>query len=176
MKLIIAVAITAILLIFIQYNILIKLKLKVKQSKSGIDIYLQQRFDLIPNLVQVVKGYMNYEKDLFENITTLREQYFQTKEISISEDLNNKINNIIITAENYPELKSSEQFLELQKKLTKIENELQAARRIYNLSVTNYNTKIHTVPFNIIAKICNFKEESLFQIDNEAKGHVSASL
>ena len=176
MKIAIIIAIVVILLIFMQYNKLIKLKLKVKQSKSGIDVYLQQRFDLIPNLVQIVKGYMNYEKDLFENIAKLREKYFQTKGITVSEDLNNKINTIIITAENYPELKANEQFLELQKKLTKIENQLQAARRIYNLNVTKYNTKIHIIPFNIIAKICGFQEAQLFQINDEAKNNPPIDL
>lgn len=107
------------------------MKLKVKQSKSGIDVYLQQIFDLIQNLVNTVKGYMNYEKETFENITKLRTQYNETKDIKVSEELNNQINKILAVAENYPNLKASEQFLELQKNLSKIESQLQAARRLY---------------------------------------------
>lgn len=155
------------LIVFIQYNSLTKLKMNVKQSKSGIDVYLQQRFDLIPNLVQVVKEYMNYEKETLQTIIELRAQYNNTKDIKVSETLNNKLNNIIAIAENYPELKASEQFLNLQKNLSKIESQLQAARRIYNNDVTKYNTKINIIPYNIIANIFGFEEEYLFQISDE---------
>lgn len=159
--------------IIFQYNQLIKLKTQVKQSKGTIDVYLQQRFDLIPNLVQVVKGYANFEASTFENITKLRSQYNQTKKIEISEKLNNSINTILLTAEQYPNLKADEQFSYLQKMLTKIENELQAARRLYNLSVTKYNTKINTIPFNIVAKVFNFKKEPLFEIEAESTKNIN---
>jgi LemA protein len=165
-----------IVLIFTSYNTLTKLKLKVKQSKSTIDVYLQQRFDLIPNLVNTVKGYMNYEKETFENITKLRTQYNETKSIKVSEELNNQINKIIAIAENYPELKSSEQFLNLQKNLSKIESQLQAARRLYNNDVTKYNTKISVIPYNIIAMIFGFNEEDLFQIEEGAKENISITI
>ena len=165
-----------ILLVFIQYNQLAKLKLRVEQSKSGIDVYLQQRFDLIPNLVNTVKEYMDYEKETFENITKLRNQYNETKNIKISEELNNQINQIVAVAENYPELKASEQFLNLQRNLSKIESQLQAARRIFNNDVTKYNTKINIVPYNIIAILFGFNEESLFQINDETKNNISVDL
>ena len=165
-----------ILLVFIQYNQLTKLKLRVEQSKSGIDVYLQQRFDLIPNLVNTVKEYMDYEKETFENITKLRNQYNETKNIKISEELNNQINQIVAVAENYPELKASEQFLNLQRNLSKIESQLQAARRIFNNDVTKYNTKINIVPYNIIAILFVFNEESLFQINDETKNNISVDL
>ncbi len=165
-----------ILLVFIQYNQLTKLKLRVEQSKSGIDVYLQQRFDLIPNLVNTVKEYMDYEKETFENITKLRNQYNETKNIKISEELNNQINQIVAVAENYPELKASEQFLNLQRNLSKIESQLQAARRIFNNDVTKYNTKINIVPYNIIAILFGFNEESLFQINDETKNNISVDL
>ena len=152
------------------------MKLKVKQSKSGIDVYLQQRFDLIPNLVNTVKGYMTYEKETFENIVKLRTQYNETKDIKVSEELNNQINKIIAVAENYPELKVSEQFLNLQKNLTKIESQLQAARRIYNNDVTKYNTKIKIIPYNIIAILFGFSEEDLFKINEEAKNNISVEI
>ncbi len=165
-----------VILIFAQYNTLTKLKLKVKQSKSSIDVYLQQRFDLIPNLVNTVKGYMNYEKEALERITTLRTQYNETKDIKVSEELNNQINKILAVAENYPNLKASEQFLELQKNLSKIESQLQAARRLYNNDVTKYNTKIHVIPYNIIAMLFRFDEESLFQIDESASPNITVDL
>lgn len=154
-----------ILLILSMYNYLIKLRLRVKQSKSVIDVYLQQRFDLIPNLVNVVKGYINYEKEVLENLTKLRMEFNNTKNISVSEELNNQLNRIIIKAEDYPDLKANDQFLNLQKNLSKMESQLQAARRLYNNDVTKYNTKIRVIPFNLIAFVCGFKEEKLFEID-----------
>lgn len=167
MIILVVLVVIIVLIVFIQYNSLTKLKMNVKQSKSGIDVYLQQRFDLIPNLVQVVKEYMNYEKETLQTIIELRAQYNNTKDIKVSETLNNKLNNIIAIAENYPELKASEQFLNLQKNLSKIESQLQAARRIYNNDVTKYNTKINIIPYNIIANIFGFEEEYLFQISDE---------
>ncbi len=172
----IVIVVILIVLVFISYNTLTKLKLKVKQSKSGIDVYLQQRFDLIPNLVSVVKGYINYEEATVENITILRTQYNETKNIKVSEELNNKINQIIAVAENYPELKASEQFLNLQKNLTKIESQLQAARRIYNNDVTKYNTKINVIPYNIISMLFGFSEEDLFEINEDAKNNISVEI
>lgn len=164
------------LIIIIQYNVLVKIKQRVKQSKSGIDVYLQQRFDLIPNLVETVKGYVNYEKEALEKIAELRTQYNKTKDLKVSEELNNKVNQIIAVAENYPELKASEQFLNLQKSLSKMESQLQAARRIYNNDVTTYNTKISVVPYNIIASIFRFKEEELFKIEEEARNNISVNM
>ena len=173
----IGLVVIIILVLLIQYNSITKLKMKVKQSKSGIDVYLQQRFDLIPNLVKVVKGYMDYEKETLQKIIELRTQYNETKDIKISETLNNQLNNIVAVAENYPELKASEQFLNLQKNLSKIESQLQAARRIYNNDVTKYNTKINIIPYNIIATIFGFEEEYLFQISKEnAKNNIDIKI
>ena len=172
----IIILVILVLIIFVQYNTLTKLKLKVKQSKSGIDVYLQQRFDLLPNLVNTVKGYLNYETEAFENIAKLRAQYNKTKDIKVSEELNNQMNRMLAVAENYPNLKASEQFLELQKNLSKIESQLQAARRLYNNDVTKYNTKISVIPYNIIAMLFGFKEEYLFQIDENAKQNIGVNL
>ena len=164
---ILGIVIILFLIILKQYNTLIKLKMKVKQAKSGIDVYCQQRFDLIPNLIETVKGYMKHEKEVVNNITRLRTEYNNTKDLEVSQELNRQINSIIAIAENYPELKASEQFLNLQKNLEKIESQLQAARRIYNNDVTNYNTKISVVPYNIIASIFKFKSYSLFELEDE---------
>ena len=164
---IIAIVIISILL---KYNKLIRLKNAVKQSQSGIDIYLNQRFDLIPNLVECVKGYTSHEKDVLENITKLRAQYIKnSRNIKKAEELNNSLNGILTIAEGYPELKSSDQFLNLQKNLERIESQLQAARRIYNEDVTIYNTTIESIPTNLIAKIFSFKQAELFQIEEYKK-------
>ena len=166
MAILIIVIILIVVLFFIQYNTIVKLRMKVKQSKSGIDVYCKQRFDLIPNLVSVVKAYQRYEEEMFTNIIKLRNSYYITKDIKVGEQIENQLTKIILVVENYPELKASERFLNLQKNLEKMESQLQAARRIYNNDVTKYNTKINIVPYNIIAKIFNFKEETLFEIED----------
>lgn len=174
---IIWILIGIIAVLFYQYNKLVKLKMKVKQSKAGIDVYLQQRFDLIPNIIESVKSYMKYEQQLIENLTQLRVEYNKTKDIKIGEELNNKLNTLVATAENYPDLKASELFLNLQENLVKMESQLQAARRIYNIDVTNYNIKINIVPYNIVARMFGFKEEALFEIENyEARKNIKAEI
>ena len=161
----------------ILYNQLVTAKNKVKEAESGIDVYLNQRFDLIPNLVECVKSYSKHEQGLFEEIAKLRNIYSNDKNnIKNAERLNNKMNQIIAVAENYPELKASEQYLNLQKTLTKLESQLQAARRIYNNEVTNYNNKISVVPSNLIALIFGFKEAKLFEIEEYKRENVNINL
>ena len=166
---ILLIALIIIPIVFVQYNMLIKLKMNVNRSRSIIDVYLKQRFDLIPNLVKVVKGYMNHENETLENVTKLRNAYDKNGDIKISQELNDEINKIISVAENYSDLKADKQFLNIQKNLTKIESQLQAARRLYNNDVTRYNTRITIFPLNIIARIFGFKEEQLFYIKDEDK-------
>lgn len=165
-----------ILYIITKYNGFKKKRLQVEQAKKAIDIYLKQRFDLIPNLVEVVKGEKEYEKEVLENLTKLRSE--ATKEHGLQEKakLNNEYNKILLLAENYPNLKSNASFLNLQKQLTKMENQLQAARRIYNVEVTEYNTKIVTVPTNIIAGLFGFKQVEYFEVKDEEKENVEINL
>lgn len=173
---ILIILIILLLIILKQYNSLVKLKNKVQQAESGIDVYLNQRFDLIPNLVECVKGYAKHEQQVLENITQLRAEYSKSKNLKEAEKLNNGINQVIAIAEQYPELKASEQFLNLQRNLSKIESQLQAARRIYNNEVTKYNTKITTVPSNIIAGLFGFKEANLFTIEEYKKENIKIDL
>lgn len=176
MVVLIVVIVIILLVILSKYNKLVKQKNSVKQAQSGIDVYLNQRFDLIPNLVECVKGYAKHEEQVLEKITQLRAKYSKSKDLKEAEKLNNGINQIIAVAEQYPELKASEQFLNLQKNLSKLESQLQAARRIYNNEVTDYNTLINTVPTNILAKIFNFKEAELFKIEDYKKENVQVEL
>ena len=176
MVVLIVVIVIILLIILGKYNKLVKQKNSVKQAQSGIDVYLNQRFDLIPNLVEVVKGYAKHEEQVLEKITQLRAKYSKSKDLKEAEKLNNGINQVIAVAEQYPELKASEQFLNLQKSLSKMESQLQAARRIYNNEVTAYNTTINTVPTNIIAKMFNFKEAELFTIEDYKKENIQVDL
>ena len=172
------IVVIIVLAILSKYNSLVKIRNKVKQAESGIDVYLNQRFDLIPNLVECVKGYSKHEKDVLDGIVKLRTEYMNNKNADLkqAEKLNNNMNQIIAVAESYPELKASEQYLNLQKNLSKIESQLQAARRIYNNEVTKYNTKINTVPTNIIAKLFEFKEANLFTVEEYKKENIEIDL
>ncbi|MCI8290921.1 MAG: LemA family protein [Clostridia bacterium] len=176
MEPIILILILIFIILLAIYNGLIKKRNAVKQSRSSIDVYLTQRFDLIPNLVECVKGYAKHEKEVFENITKLRTEYNETKNLDKASELNNKINNLLVIGENYPELKSSENFLNLQKNLSKMEDQLQAARRLYNMDVTTYNTSLQMFPSNIIATIFRFKEETLFKIEPEKTENIKIDL
>lgn len=176
MELIIMILIVFFTIILIIYNNLIKKRNAVKQSRSSINIYLLQRFNLIPNLVECVKGYAKHEKEIFENITKLRTEYEQKKQLEKASQLNTQINNLLLISENYPNLKSSENFLNLQKNLAKIEDQLQAARRLYNTDVTNYNTSLQTFPNNLIASLFHFKPEELFNISPNEGNNVHIKL
>ncbi len=176
MTILIIIAILLITLLTL-YNNLVKAQNRVKQAESGIDIYLNQRFDLIPNLVECVKAYSKHEQTIFTEIANLRSAYMkQPNNLKSAENLNNKLNQLIAVAENYPELKASEQYLNLQNTLTKLESQLQAARRIYNSEVTNYNDKITLVPSNVVAKLFGFKEAKLFEIEEYKKENINIKL
>lgn len=157
-----------------KHNKFVSLRQKVNQARGGIDVYLKQRFDLIPNLVETVKGYKNYEEEVIEKITKLRYDFDNRdeKDIKQSEDLNERYTRVLAIVENYPELKASESFVNLQKALSKVESQLQAARRIYNSEVTVYNTEILKFPSNVIAALFGFKEENLFEITSSEKENI----
>ncbi|MBR1883601.1 MAG: LemA family protein [Clostridia bacterium] len=168
---IIVIIIAVLLIIIVQYNSMVSLKKKVEQSSSSIEVYLKQRFDLLPNLVETVKAYAKYEKETLEKIIEMRKQYMNnSSDLEEGARLNNECDKVVFLAEKYPELKADAQFLNLQKNLSKLESQLQAARRIYNSNVTIYNTKISVFPNNILAGIFGFKTANLFNInENEAK-------
>lgn len=178
------VFITVILALFIYvlvtYNNLIKSKNIVQEAFSTMDVYLKKRWDLVPNLVEVVKGYAEHEKDVLNEITTLRSDKYQDmsidKKINVNEQLTQDISKIIIISENYPDLKASENFLELSGELTKIEDEIANSRKYYNGAVRIYNTKIQVFPNNIIAKLFNFKGSNMFEASSDEKNNVKVDL
>lgn len=173
---IICIVIFILLFILSTYNGLVKKRNAVKQSRSSIDVYLTQRFDLIPNLIETVKGYAAHEKEIFESITKLRSEYNQTKDLSKASLLNSQIDKVLLIGENYPDLKASENFLHLQKSLTRMEDQLQAARRLYNIDVTAYNTSLQTFPTNLISGILGFKEESLFELEPGKDANIKVNI
>ena len=161
------IVIIAIIYILVIYNIIIKQLNSVKHAKSSIDVYLTQRFDLIPNLVECVKGYTKYEKDLFDKIITLRTEFMIERKLKKGSLLDREINKIMVILEDYPDLKANEQFLNLQKNLTKMENQIQSARRIYNNEVEKYNILFTVFPNNIISKVFKLNIQEFFQMEGE---------
>lgn len=166
------ILLVAALLIFLaicigMYNSLVSAHEKVKRSKSNIDVFLKKRFDLIPNLEQVVKGYVKHEKDVLVEITKLRTEFEKNGDISVANELNSKMSELLVLVENNPQLKSSELFVNFQRELADVEDEIQAVRRIYNSSVTKFNTKIKQVPYNFFNMFLRYKEEELLKFDTE---------
>ena len=170
------VILVVVLLVILEYNKFVDLRNKIKQSRSSIDVYLNQRFDLIPNLVECVKGYMKYEAETFAKIAEMRSKYQQDKNLKTGAEINNQVNRIMAIGEENPSLQASEQFLNLQRNLTKMESQLQAARRVYNGDVTLYNTSISTFPNNVFAGIFGFKEEDLFVIVEYKKENINIDM
>ena len=173
--LIIVIIITGILLI--DYNRLVRKNNKVKERQSHIDVLLNQRFDLIPNIVETVKGYTKHESSTLEELVNLRSSY-NNKGFSIeeTEEADKKFNNIMMLAESYPDLKANTQFLSLQNSLNDIENKLNYARTSYNDAVTSYNNLVESVPSNVVAKMFSFEKKELFKIDEEKKANVKVNF
>ena len=165
---IIVVIIAALVLI---YNGLVQARNKVKNAWSQIDVQLQRRFDLIPNLVESVKGYMAHEEATLTKVTELRTAWANVSTVSEKAELDNELSGalktIMAVSENYPDLKANQNFSELQEELRNTENKISYARQFYNDSVTMYNTKLQVVPTNIVAGMFHFTEEPLFKVDSD---------
>jgi len=162
------------------YNNLVQSKILVDEGWSGIDVQLKRRYDLIPNLVETVKGYSIHEKETLTKITELRSVAMDAKTIEEKGVAENQISGALKTlfavAENYPDLKANQNFLDLQKTLTDIEAELQGARRYYNGTVRDYNTKIMVFPNSVLAGMFNFKAREFFAAEEEAKANVKVDF
>lgn len=169
-----------ILLLFavITYNKLVKQKNNVHASFSTVDVMLKKRHDLIPNLVASVKSMMKYEQELLEKVTSLRTQATGFNSISkerqeIENSLSDTLGKLQITMENYPDIKSDKNVLQLQAALNDVEEQISAARRIYNNAVKNYNNAIQTVPSNFVALAFNFQKENFFEVSTTERENVS---
>ena len=166
---IIAIIIAIIVIwLIITFNGLVKLKNRGKEAWADIDVRLKRRYNLIPNLVETVKGYAAHEKIVFEKVTEARSKAMGAKNIKEKGEaenlLTNTLKSLFAVSENYPELKASENFLELQKELRDTEDKIQAARRFYNGNVRDLNIKIESFPANTVATIFAFKRMELFEL------------
>lgn len=167
--------------VMITYNSLVSTRNNVHNAWSQIDVELQRRFDLIPNLVETVKGYMNHEESVLTKVTELRSSWGNASSISEKAKLENELTStlsaISVVAENYPDLKANANFMSLQEELSNTESKIAYSRESYNNVTTAYNTKLEIFPNNIIAGMFNFKSEELFKVDNEeAKQNVKVSF
>lgn len=155
------------------YNRLVRLVNYVREAWSGIDVQLKKRHDLIPLLVQTVRAYASHERTLLEAITSLRTQGMSASSIKETEtaevELSKALGKLFMVVENYPELKASQNFLELQRDISKVENDLQKARRYYNGTVRNYNILIEQFPSSLVAKIAGHGQKEFFDIGNESE-------
>lgn len=165
---IIIVAVIVVLSIIGIYNSFIKLTNRAKEAWADIDVQLKRRYDLIPNLMETVKGYMAHERGVLEKVTEARTRAMgatTTKEHEQSENmLAGALKTLFAVAENYPQLRASENFLELQRELSDTEDKIQAARRFYNANVRDLNIKVESFPSNIIARWFGFKKMELFEL------------
>lgn len=174
MALWIVIIVVAIIVIAIvaMYNGLVKLNVRSDEAWSDINVQLKRRYDLIPNLVETVKGYAKHEKEAFENVTKARAEALGAKSMDDKAKAENvltgALKSVFAVAEAYPELKASENFSELQTELTDTEDKIQAARRFYNSNVRELNIAIQSFPTNIFANMLGFKKKELFGLDDEA--------
>ena len=156
------------------YNGLISRRNRAKEAISDIDVQTKRRYDLIPNLIETVKGYMTHEKTILENVTKARTAAQSAggnplDKVQAENVLSSTLKTLFAVSENYPELKANANFLELQRELADTENKIQAARRFYNSTVMELNNKIQSFPSNIIANAFRFREEKFFEVSSEAE-------
>ena len=168
---ILGIVVVLIIAVIGMYNSLVQSKIKVDNAWSQIDVQLQRRFDLIPNFVETVKGYMTHEKETFEKIASLRTSWANANSVSEKAELDNQLSTtlktIMAVSENYPELKANQNFSELSEELRNTENKISFSRQFYNDTVTMYNTKLQVFPSNIIAGMFNFKARDLFKAESD---------
>ena len=176
----IIVLVLAVLFVVGIYNGLITLKNRVDEAWSDIDVQLKRRYDLIPNLINTVKGYATHEKELLEKVTEARTAAMSAQAPAEKQGAENALSGTLKTlfavSENYPDLKANQNFLELQRELTDTEDKIQASRRFYNGNVRDFNTKIETFPSNIIAGMLNFVKRDFFAADEAERENVTVQF
>ncbi|HGC8458980.1 TPA: LemA family protein [Streptococcus agalactiae] len=171
----ILIAIIALFVIWliVAYNSLVRSRMHTKESWSQIDVQLKRRNDLIPNLIETVKGYVAYEGKTLEKIAELRAQVAKAntpaEAMTASNELTRQLSSILAVAENYPDLKANNSFVKLQEELTNTENKISYSRQLYNTTTSNYNVKLETFPSNIVGKLFGFKPSQFLETPEEEK-------
>lgn len=177
---ILAILIVVALWIMAIYNGLIKSKNRVDEAWSDMDVQLKRRYDLIPNLVNTVKGYATHEKELFEKVTEARTRAMNAgsteEKVQAENALSGTLKSLFAVSENYPDLKANQNFLELQRELTDTEDKIMASRRFYNGNVRDFNTKIQVFPTNMIAGALKFSAREFFEAEEKEKENVKVEF
>jgi LemA protein len=172
MLIVFAVVLTFFLVAVAQYNRLVRARQLAQEGLSGIDVQLKRRADLIPNLLETVKGYMGHERQVLERVTELRAQSLKAGSLSekgqVEGMLSRALGNLFAVAENYPDLKASQNFLDLQKSLADIEEQLQLSRRYYNGAVRALNILVESFPSNLVARLFGFSQLEYFELEDQA--------
>ena len=177
---IIGVIVLIILFILVVFNGIVKLNNKVKEAFSTMDVYLKKRWDLIPNIVETVKGYTEHEKETLESVISLRNTTYDSMSVEdklkTNEKLNQEISKIMALSEAYPDLKASPSFRKLSEELTRVEDEIANSRKYYNGCVRKFNNKVETFPNNVVAKLFGFNSKEMFSITNDERQNVKVEL
>jgi len=164
--LLLGIIVLLVVYVWTTYNSLVVLKTRIQESLSGIDVQLKRRIDLIPNLVETVKGYAKHEKTVFENVTKARSSLMNANSMEDKAQANNMLTgalkSLFAVAEAYPELKASENFRDLQRQLEDTEDKIAYSRQFFNSNVLEFNTKLKVFPNNMLANMLGFKEEAFF--------------
>ena len=170
---ILGVIIVLAIIIAIMYNSLVTLKQRTQNAWSQIDVQLQRRFDLIPNLVNTVKGYTNHETEVIDKVTSARTKYLNAsstdEKIAANNEISQALSNLLVVIENYPDLKSSSNYTQLADELSGTENRIAVARRDYNEAVKTYNVSIKKFPKNILANMFGFDAATYFEASESSK-------
>lgn len=178
--LVIGIIILLVIYVLVTYNTFVKAENRVDESFSVMDVYLKKRWDLIPKIVETVKGYAKHETNTLKEIILLRKGIYDDmsniEKIKTNEELSNIISKIKLLVENYPNLKASDSFIDLSNQLVNVENEIASSRKYYNAVVRIYNNKVEMFPNNILAKLFGFKSKSMFEANMDERENVNVNL
>ncbi|TXH02261.1 MAG: LemA family protein [Candidatus Moraniibacteriota bacterium] len=168
------------LFVWSTYNALVTLKMRIKEALSGIDVQLKRRIDLIPNIIETVKGYAKHEKSVFENVTKARTALMHATSMEQKAEANNMLTDtlksLFAVAEAYPDLKANANFSDLQRQLEDTEDKIAYSRQFYNSNVLEYNTRIATFPSNLVARAFSFNEEQFFEAQPQERENVKVQF
>lgn len=177
---IIAIVLIIVMYVLVTYNNFIKLKNMVQEAFSTMDVYLKKRWDLIPNLIETVKGYVKHEENTLKEIVDLRGSSYDSmsddEKVKANQTISKDINKIMLVAENYPDLKASANFQDLSRELSKVEEDIANARKYYNGAVEMFNNKVEMFPSNILAKLFGYKSKAMFETDSTERENVKVSF
>ena len=177
---IIGIALTVVIILILMLNSFVKANNKVNEAFATMDVYLKKRWDLIPNLVETVKGYAKHEKETLEEVIKMRSGDYDImtsdEKISANEKVTHGISRIMALAESYPKLKANENFTNLAKELTKVEDEIAQSRKYYNATVRLFNNKVQMFPSSIIARLFGYKTHKMFEISETERKSIDVNL